>query len=458
MRSALFSRKRIKTVIIVIILIGVLIQLYRPKLDNPPVTADMQAEPEARAIIKRACYDCHSNETRLAWFDEPAPAYWLVVKDVREGRKVLNFSTFDSLPKAAQAAKWFESIMQIEQQAMPLASYKAMHSGGKVSAAELEVLKKYALTLAYKAKPDTARTRAALDQYATWMKCKPGAQTAVDEYNGIGYKELSGFRDWKAVSTTERYDNGTLRLILGNDIAVRAIRKGHTNPWPDGAIFAKIALDQLPDSSGLIRAGVYRQVEFMIRDSHKYASSFGWGFARWVGGLTLKPYGKNASFVNECMNCHRPLKANDYTFTIPLADTLRLFDPAADANAASDASLEDVVGKPMTGKVISCMVDSRKGTQSILYGNDKAAEDARQGKEYEDGAVLSLVTWAEREDPHWFGGRIPKDFSQVEVVSFGTKPAYKLYTGYPLREAEADSVRADRQIKFMTGIRAAVLP
>jgi hypothetical protein len=53
--------------------------------------ADLSAPDQVKAILQRACYDCHSNQTRLAWFDQPVPAYWLVVRDVKAGRKVLNF-------------------------------------------------------------------------------------------------------------------------------------------------------------------------------------------------------------------------------------------------------------------------------------------------------------------------------------------------------------------------------
>ncbi|WP_317891737.1 heme-binding domain-containing protein [Acidicapsa acidisoli] len=59
--------------------IGVLIfaglQFVRPELKNPPVSADIQAPPEVKAILKHSCYSCHSNETELPWFDRLVPAY-----------------------------------------------------------------------------------------------------------------------------------------------------------------------------------------------------------------------------------------------------------------------------------------------------------------------------------------------------------------------------------------------
>src|ERR1700742_4918670 len=102
-------KRFLKTLFLLLLVVFIGIQFIRPSLGNKPATGDLAAPPEVKAILERACYDCHSNQTKLAWFDQPAPVYWLVVKDVREGRKVLNFSDWDSLPKAQQEAKIFES-------------------------------------------------------------------------------------------------------------------------------------------------------------------------------------------------------------------------------------------------------------------------------------------------------------------------------------------------------------
>jgi hypothetical protein len=452
--------KIVRSVLLIGIVIFVAIQFIRPPLDNAPAVADLNAPPQVKAILQRACYDCHSNQTQLAWFDQPAPIYWVVVKDVKEGRKALNFSNFDSLPKGVQAAKLYECIMQIEQHAMPLSQYTALHHNGLVSEAEIAVLKQYALAIGYHAKPDTARQRALTEQYTQWNSAVAGipvsgvtaAANVADEHNGISYSQVAGFAKWKAVSTTERFDNGTFRLILGNDVTIKAIREGHTNPWPDGAMFAKVAWDQLPDSSGEINAGAFKQVEFMIRDSKKYESTFGWGWARWVGGLALKPYGKNAMFVVECMNCHRPVAHLDYTFTLPLADTLTMYDQAA--------SLPDSLGRnPLMGRVITTLVDTRKGTMSTLYGNDSALRSARLGHTVLPGSSYALVTWSQRDDPHWFGGRIPRELETVEILHFsaGGEFGYERYEGMPLKKVSAGTGFADR-VKYITDKKASILP
>src|SRR5260370_38675500 len=110
------------------------IQFIRPELQIPPVTADLKAPPQEKQILKPSCYNCHSNETTLSWFDKPVPAYWLVVKDVTQGRKHLNFSEIAKLPAPQQKGILFESISQIELGAMPLPSYNRMYQESRTTA------------------------------------------------------------------------------------------------------------------------------------------------------------------------------------------------------------------------------------------------------------------------------------------------------------------------------------
>jgi hypothetical protein len=95
------------------------IQFIRPAISHPQVTADLKAPPEVKQILRNSCYDCHSNETRLAWFDEIVPAYWLVASDVKRGRSRLNFSEIGKLPAAQQSGTLYEAVNQIQLGAMP---------------------------------------------------------------------------------------------------------------------------------------------------------------------------------------------------------------------------------------------------------------------------------------------------------------------------------------------------
>ena len=120
---------------------------------------------------------------------------------------------------------------------------------------------------------------------------------------------------WKAVAPSYREDKSHIRLITGNEIAVTALHAGK-NPLPDGSVLAKMAwkTEKHPSFPDATVPGDFVQVEFMVKDAKLYKETGGWGFARFVGN-ELKPYGKNAGFVDECFNCHKPVASNDYLFT-----------------------------------------------------------------------------------------------------------------------------------------------
>ena len=84
----------------------------------------------------------------------------------------------------------------------------------------------------------------------------------------------------------------------------------------DGTVMAKVAwtVRKNPAFPVALEPDRFVQVEFMIKDAKKYAATGGWGFARFLGP-ELKPYGKDAGFVQECFGCHTPVKENDYVFT-----------------------------------------------------------------------------------------------------------------------------------------------
>ena len=78
------------TALLILVLIG--IQFIPVERTNPPVVLDVDAPPQVKEILKKACYDCHSNDTEWAWYTKIAPMSFLAIKDVDEGREHLNFS------------------------------------------------------------------------------------------------------------------------------------------------------------------------------------------------------------------------------------------------------------------------------------------------------------------------------------------------------------------------------
>ena len=102
-------------------------------------------------------------------------------------------------------------------------------------------------------------------------------------------------------------------------------------------------------------------------------------------------------------------------------------------------------------KAITAVVDRGAGTTATLFGNDAAVGAARAGVAYPAGAVLGLVTWREREDPHWFGARIPGEVVAVEFVEVGSGKD-RAFVGRPWREVAGASAGA------ILGMKAAVAP
>ncbi len=108
---------------------------------NPPVECDLMAPPAVREVLRRACYDCHSNETRWPWYSHVAPVSWLVARDVRRGRRHVNFSRWGSLDARRQAKAKRETWEQVSEGEMPLWFYTPLHPEARLSAEDKEVLR-----------------------------------------------------------------------------------------------------------------------------------------------------------------------------------------------------------------------------------------------------------------------------------------------------------------------------
>jgi len=133
-----------------------------------------------------------------------------------------------------------------------------------------------------------------------------------------------GYRDWRLISVAHEEGNLTdIRAILGNDIAIKAYREG-TLPFPEGTIIARIAWshDESEENNKsfapFLKEGVQRSfvagpptngVQFMVKDSKKYAATGGWGYAHFNDG---KP--ADEAFMQSCYACHKAIKSRDYVF------------------------------------------------------------------------------------------------------------------------------------------------
>jgi len=131
----------------------------------------------------------------------------------------------------------------------------------------------------------------------------------------------SGYRDWKVVSVA--HEAGTLndiRAVLGNDIAIKAYREG-TLPFPEGAIIGRIAWSYVSseennkvfgrDQSFVAGAPTDTYLQFMVKDSKKYAATGGWGYSSF--DKDGKPTDETA--MKACFPCHQAIKNRDFIFS-----------------------------------------------------------------------------------------------------------------------------------------------
>jgi hypothetical protein len=442
------------------------LQLIRPAIPFSQPAAEIQAPDNVRRVLANHCYACHSNERHLAWFDYPQPAWGLVRKDILTAREHLNFSTIGAKPAAAQKAALYEAVNMIQLGAMPLPRYRRVHPGAEVTPEELGALKAY-LTPWTPAPSQPANEHTTIGEKTDAVPAAVPVTHTVSlasvapEWNGLQFD--GAFEGWKAISFTDRGDNNTFRVILGNDIALKAAQSGHSSPWPDGTRFAKIAWQRQPGANGLVYPGKFVQVELMVKDARRFKSTEGWGWGRWRG-LDLKPYGANAHFAGECTSCHLPVHGNDYVYTLPISAAKSDLPEAINSLAALPGSLP---GHPLDWSPITLFVDQKARTISTLFGNAAAmnathARAAAPGEpKYLTGAQLALVTWAERDDPHWFGARIPNTPVSVEYVTIAaadSEPGYNAFAGSGLAEQRSDHGRAMVRSKFITSLTPASLP
>ncbi len=123
-----------------VLVVALSIQLIPVNRSNPPVRSEVIASDTIKALLRRACYDCHSNETKWPWYSRVAPVSWLVAHDVEEGRENVNFTDWPTFDLDAQEHAFDEMWEQISERKMPLKSYLLLHPEARLTDAEREAL------------------------------------------------------------------------------------------------------------------------------------------------------------------------------------------------------------------------------------------------------------------------------------------------------------------------------
>jgi Cytochrome P460 len=143
-------------------------------------------------------------------------------------------------------------------------------------------------------------------------------QAVQDSAAAYVTKIPSGYRDWQWISSAHEAGNlNSLGALLGNDVAFKAFREGKL-PFPDGTILVALHYRNVPSEEnnkifGQAQSfvpGAPTNIQFMVKDSTKYATTGGWGFGHFADG---KP--GDAAFMKSCFPCHEKATAPDLVFT-----------------------------------------------------------------------------------------------------------------------------------------------
>jgi hypothetical protein len=127
-----------------VFVVAVAIQVFTVTRDNPPVTGTIEAPPPVAAILRRACFDCHSNETVWPAYSRVAPVSWLVAHDVHEGREHVNFSTWSSLSPDEQRKRLLKMAEEVEKGAMPPGIYTPLHPEARMGLQDINTVATWA--------------------------------------------------------------------------------------------------------------------------------------------------------------------------------------------------------------------------------------------------------------------------------------------------------------------------
>ena len=128
-------------ILIGVISLVIILQFFTVDHSNPSVNHEIIINDEnAKMILTKACYDCHSNETNWPWYSYVAPVSWMVVDDVEHARKDLNFSNFEDYTKKRKLHKLEEIKEELEKELMPLPSYAFMHSEADLTDDEKQII------------------------------------------------------------------------------------------------------------------------------------------------------------------------------------------------------------------------------------------------------------------------------------------------------------------------------
>ncbi|GIV32460.1 MAG: heme-binding protein [Saprospiraceae bacterium] len=132
-------KKQLKTVLLALLGVLVVIQFFQIDKTNSPydpsqdIIAQLQPPQQVAELLKSACYDCHSYETKYPWYTYIQPVGWWIKNHIEEGSKHLNFSIWGTYTPRRKDRKLEEIVEEVKTGHMPFASYTWVHSEARLT-------------------------------------------------------------------------------------------------------------------------------------------------------------------------------------------------------------------------------------------------------------------------------------------------------------------------------------
>ena len=131
-----------KRALLIVFIIFVIMQFIRPSRENFAVQKELEikANEEVMTMLKTSCFDCHSNETVWPWYSQIAPFSWVISNHVTQGRKALNFSTWENYTPEQKEEKT-KALFRTAYASMPLESYLYIHEDAKLTKEQRKIIR-----------------------------------------------------------------------------------------------------------------------------------------------------------------------------------------------------------------------------------------------------------------------------------------------------------------------------
>lgn len=138
-----------KKILLAVIAIFIVLQFFRPAKNNgstegpADITHFVTVPDDVMNILKKSCYDCHSNHTEYPWYAQINPVSWWLNNHIKDGKRAINFSDLSGFTKKKIDHRLGDIRETTEAHDMPLSSYTLIHRDAKLSDEEIRIIKNW---------------------------------------------------------------------------------------------------------------------------------------------------------------------------------------------------------------------------------------------------------------------------------------------------------------------------